>query len=82
MNPEDLPERWAIAGYDGSSGWVDVENGGKYPDALELEYADQVVLSHTDSDGEVSHYTIHGGFDEDYPIEDAIEDLEQEYGID
>jgi hypothetical protein len=81
MQPEDLPSGWAIAGYDGPTEWVDVENGGKFPDDLDLEYADQTVLSFTDIDGEKHYYTVHGGFDQDYPVTDAIADLEEEYGI-
>lgn len=81
VKASDLPDGWDLAGYDRGADWLDVENGAPYPTTLDLTYADQVVLSYTDSDGETSYYTVHGGFDEDYTIEDAIDDLEDRYGL-
>lgn len=81
MQSEELPDGWAVAGWDHGSDWVDVENGGPLPSDQDLIYADMVVLSFTDRDGETSYMTVHGGFDEDYLMVDAIEDLESEYGL-
>lgn len=81
MQSDELPDGWAVAGWDHGADWVDVQNGGPLPTDYDLIYADMVVLSYTDSDKEVTYYTVHSGFDEDYPIVDAIADLEAEYGI-
>lgn len=83
MDPSDLPDGWEIAGWGDSrseADWHNVEESGIYPSDFELEMTDMVVLSYLDGE-EVSYYTIHGGFDDDYTIYDAIEDLEEEYGI-
>jgi hypothetical protein len=81
MQAENLPDGWAVAGWDHGADWVNVEAGGPLPSDNDLVYSDMVVLSYTDKDREVSYFTVHSGFDEDYTIEDAIEDLESEYGI-
>jgi hypothetical protein len=77
----DPPDGWDVAGYDDVRGdWQDVWNGDPSPSPLDLEMADQVVL-HTKIDGEDFFTTIHGGFDEDFTIEDAVDDTKEAYGI-
>lgn len=83
MEPSDLPDGWELAGFGASRNeddWHNVEQTGEYPDDRALVDADLIVLSYFDGE-EVSYYTIHGGFDDDYTAEDAIADLEEEYGL-
>lgn len=81
MQADDLPDGWDIAGWEHGADWIDVQNGGPLPNDNDLIYSDQVVLSFTDDEGETSYYTVHGGFDEDFSIEDAIADLSEVYGV-
>lgn len=57
--------------------------GGGDPDPTEqdIEDSEWVNVGFLDSDGEWHYYWIRGPFDEEFWIEDAIEQIIAEYGI-
>lgn len=77
----ELPEGWAVAGYEGHDDWVNVEAGGESPTDYDLVHSYTTVVSYTDDGGNTEYFTIHGGVDEWEGLLDAIADLEDAYGM-
>lgn len=72
---------YAVAGYTDAGGFThDVEGGDSPPSDYDLEMGGRFVVRITDADGVDRYYTILGGVDDDYTIEDAIADIYERYG--
>lgn len=55
--------------------------GDPEPTTADIEASDWVNIGFQDDDGEWHYYWIFGPFDEDFWLDDAIEQIVHEYGI-
>lgn len=79
--PDGFPDGWEIAGWEDPSdgSWKNTEEGDPLPTVDDLADSYQIVVSHVE-DGVTSYYSIMYGVDGWDGLEDAIYDIDEEYG--
>lgn len=73
---------YRIVDYLGRDGeWKNTDDGDLDPQQSDILRADQINVGFTDNDGEWHYRWIDGPFDEDFWIDDAIDEIADLYGI-